>query len=345
MKTFKLFLKSLISNNACVEGGRHRPWWLASIILLFSAVLSLIPVFVKSITTQGDAGIASNAYALDVATEKFVENLNDNGVDMIVKVKDDGSQFLSVDAAQWNTVYTTKDVVNNKYAVYQHVNKDAEVDFEVFYFESFNDDILKEITTVVTTSEDGKKTESSRKSSYIAFSKTEFRVYIANTQTKKAASSIPCDYKYFPIDYNIRDLNGKKTTAEAFSMAAADFQEYQKGYWNNFKDFCKKGYNTVRIRTAWATTGISAAINVGLTLFFGFMIWVITRGKNNPFRVYTVWESQKIAWWAALTPAILTTGLGFAFANFAQVVFPLLLGVRIMWMSMRTLRPDNVPSK
>ncbi len=345
MKTFKLFLKSLISNNACIEGGRHRPWWLASLILLFSAVLALVPIFVKAITTQGDAGIASNAYALDFATERFVESINDNEVDMVIKSQDDGTKYLEVDPAKWNTVYTVKDTIAESYNVYQHKNSSDQVDFEVYYFQELNDDIINQVTVKKTINEEGKETQSQRTTSAMVLARNEFRIYIVNTQTKKAVSSIVCDYKYFNLDYNLRDLNGKKTTAEAFALPAADFASYQADFWNNFRDFCKKGYNTVRIRTAWATTGISAAIDVGLVLFFGFMIWVITRGKNNPFRVYTVWESQKISWWCALTPAILACGLGFAFANFAQVVFPLLIGVRIMWLAMRSLRPENVPAK
>ena len=48
-----------------------------------------------------------------------------------------------------------------------------------------------------------------------------------------------------------------------------------------------------------------------------------------------------IAYWATITPAILTTGLGFLLTSFSQVLFPLLLGVRIMWLSMKLLRPEN----
>ena len=84
-----------------------------------------------------------------------------------------------------------------------------------------------------------------------------------------------------------------------------------------------------------------SAINVGIVLIMGFMVWVLTRGKNNPYRIFNVWECYKIVAWAALTPAILTSGLGFLIKAFASTLFPLLLGVRVMWLSMKSLRPDG----
>ena len=81
-------------------------------------------------------------------------------------------------------------------------------------------------------------------------------------------------------------------------------------------------------------------VNAGISIFMGFMLWVLTRGKNN-LRWFGIWETQKIVGWTTVTPAILTTGLGFLISSFSQVMFPLLLGVRIMWLSMKLLRPEN----
>ena len=82
-------------------------------------------------------------------------------------------------------------------------------------------------------------------------------------------------------------------------------------------------------------------VNVGLTVFMGIMLFILTRGKNNPFRIYSFWETQKIAYWASPSPSVIGMAMGFLLASFAQVTFPLVMGLRVMWLSMRTLRPEN----
>jgi maltodextrin utilization protein YvdJ len=71
----------------------------------------------------------------------------------------------------------------------------------------------------------------------------------------------------------------------------------------------------------------------------------MTRGKSNPFRVYTFWECQKIAYWASLAPAILAMILSFSLPAYAMIYYIFFYGMRIMWMSMRSLRPQYDESK
>jgi hypothetical protein len=47
-----------------------------------------------------------------------------------------------------------------------------------------------------------------------------------------------------------------------------------------------------------------------------------------------------MSYWAAFTPAVLACGLGFAFSTYALFIFILFYGMRIMWMSMKNLRPE-----
>jgi hypothetical protein len=70
----------------------------------------------------------------------------------------------------------------------------------------------------------------------------------------------------------------------------------------------------------------------------GLTVFLMTRGKTNPFRIYTFWECQKIAYWAAFSPSVLAL-IGFAFPAYAPLVYIFLYGMRVMWMSMRSLRP------
>ncbi|MDD7715503.1 MAG: hypothetical protein PUJ84_06330, partial [Mollicutes bacterium] len=90
---------------------------------------------------------------------------------------------------------------------------------------------------------------------------------------------------------------------------------------------------------SWTYCGIMAAVYVGLEFLFGLVIFLMTRGKRNPFRIYTFWETQKMAYWASVSPAILSLIVGFLLPQFAMMGFIFLFGLRIMWMSMRSLRP------
>lgn len=103
---------------------------------------------------------------------------------------------------------------------------------------------------------------------------------------------------------------------------------------NDFSDFN-------RVASSWVTTGIMAAISLGVMLLMGFMIWLLCRGKNNPFRMYTILDGFKIAAWCALTPALITVPLAFLIKGLPDVWFPMLLGIRCMWLTMKSLRPDG----
>ena len=107
-----------------------------------------------------------------------------------------------------------------------------------------------------------------------------------------------------------------------------------------------KAYNSTKITNAWMNTGIFSAVFVGLALVLGLMVFLMTRGKNNPFRIYTFWESQKIAYWASFSPAVLSL-LAFipALSNYAILMYIFFYGMRVMWMSMRSLRPQYEESK
>lgn len=344
----KLFFKSWINNAACVEGGRHKPWYAAAILVFVSLLVALVPTFVTAIRTQGDNAVSSNAYGIDVSSQRFVEALNEKGMPMEVKAKDDGSHYLDVNAADWNAVWTTKDEINNKYAVYQHQRGEESktTDLEVFYFNEVTQEILDEINYKVVKTEDGKTEKQGRTSSYYIFTRNLYYVYIVNPQTLKAVTSIPGDYDSFEIGYLFNSINGNLTREQSLDKnVVPDYNKYCNDTWDNWRQAYVLGYNKTRLNVTWQSSLITTGINAGLILFFGLMIFIITRGKNNPFRVYTWWESQKIVWWAALVPGLIGCGLGFAFARFAQVIFPLMLGIRVMWMSMRTLRPDNIPSK
>ena len=341
MKTFKLFLRSLINNEAAVEGGRTRPWWLAIIMIFVSLILSLIPTLVTSLNKNGSDFINGNyVYGYDVAMEAFVKDTNEKNLHLVVKESETG-KYLDLDKAAWDVAYPTKNSYDmNRYA---HLNSDNAIDFEVYYVnEVITQEHLDHIVNALVNGEVQK-----RSVSFVLFGKTTFISSLYSLTSTTAKGTVYCDYNYFEVGYDFTTMcnvkiGDKEVTPLTINRAdPKEYKAYVGAYWDSIKGVYTTGFKTNKITSLWQTLLLMFGINLGVTVFMGLMIFILTRGKNNPFRIYTFWETQKIAYWATPAPTVIAMVLGFFLSSFATVTYPLVLGLRIMWLSMRTLRPEN----
>lgn len=324
MKNFKLILRSLLSNDACVVGGRSRPWYLAVPIFFIAMILALVPIFVQTITRQGDSIVSENSYEMDVASEHFLKAADEAGIVMKVENKK-----LVVDEEKWNETFTTKDESGNNCYIHVHPTDSTGVnDLGVYYIPNvkLTETLYQSIVQFPSTDKDGNPVKVNRTYSFILLTENRVTVYVYSINKSGGTSigTIYGDFESFEDGYTINSILAENTAKT----------------WENWKSFYRIAYNNNRIKLTWQTTLIMLGINAGITVFMGLMLWVLTRGKNN-LNWFGLWETQKIAAWSTLTPAILTTGLGFLLASFSQVMFPMLLGVRVMWLSMKLLRPEN----
>ncbi len=305
MKNVKLFLKSLFSNNAAIDGGRKKPWYAAIIIFLLSIIVSVVPSTVMELKKHGDKYFETTTYGAIEATTEFSEYL----------------------ATTDKKVFTIKKTQNGNYLVgdesisFERTNaKTKKVDY-VFRYSS-NDNVEKYM----------KVYDKQQVSFFIFTPDTVYIKVLDPNDTKTSKVSLACTNAYKNVETNqIREalVEGKTKTVTA-----------QKT-WENWKVLIKNFFNQTRLRAAGLQLAIISAVNTGIVLIMGFMIWVLTRGKNNPYRLFSIWESFKISFWTCPSPAILTIALGFLISRFASTLFPLLLGVRVMWLTMKSLRPDG----
>ena len=298
----KLFFTSLINNNACIDGGRKKPWYTAIIMFLVSMILSVIPTTVLELKKQGDKNFDSNTYMAAEALTEFSEYIADKNIYVLKEEK-------------------TSTLITDESINYDHFNLGYnKVDYKFRYSSNEN----AEATRAVLTEE---------KVSFFLFTPDTLYIYVlAPEDNSKAVVSMMCINAYKKIGEN--DFKGALSVGETKSDTINQT-------WSNWKGLVKNLYNQTRLKAAGIQLGIMSAVNAGIILVMGFMVWVLTRGKNNPYRIFNVWECYKIVFWAGLTPAILTSGLGFLIKTFASTIFPLLLGVRVMWLSMKSLRPDG----
>lgn len=316
----KLVFKSLINNSACVTGARKRKWWVAIVIGLISILFSIIPTFVQSISTSGSQiAFTQSSYGIEFAIKDFVE---ENSSTFSLKIENDPANkthALNLDSIPKNDPY-------------EYV-KDGEVDVRFYFLDEGTstagltawNDTFKPATTLVFTQ---------HTFSMIVINPT----LVDGKKGDSVVSALTCEnaWRDFKEDTDLFDYffdieNTNLTENDKYELCRA-----------NLYGFIDTSFNYSRVVRSFVSIGIEAALYAGVVLLMGLMVWILTRGKQNVFRMYTFWEGQKIAYWSSLAPGVLAIPLGFLLSGtFGQMLFPLLLGMRCMWLASNTLRPDG----
>ncbi|MCQ3035538.1 MAG: hypothetical protein MJ248_04930 [Bacilli bacterium] len=334
-----LLFKSLINNETAVVGARRKGWWWALVMVLFSGLLAAIPSTVKASQADGADFInVANVSGYDVSFRKMVENFKETGIELTVhhEGKQGKDSYVEVAGIDTNASFSTP--------IYQHYNYDNKLDFEAFYVsgEFTNEKLNALVDNVATYDGTGAVTYTSRCSSFVAFGEKNVASFLYMTGSTTPSrrfgnyNSFKDGYKLTSI-IEVKDKDGNLLNKDN----ANQYNDYVNGVWTNTKSFFTTSYKSTVATSTWQTGLIVLGINYGVTLFMGLMVFILTRGKQNPFRVYTFWETQKIAYWATVAPAVLALGVGFLLSQFSQIAFAMLLGIRVMWMAMKTLKPDN----
>ena len=345
MKNFKLILKSLINNEAVVMGARSKPWYFAIIMFFIGMVISIVPTFVGTLTRNGSDFVnTTNVYNYDLGVQRFVEALDEKNFDMKVTESDSGN-CLNIAQSTWDSTFTDKN--SNNINCWQHKNANDVIDFEVYYTETeITSHYLDLVVYTFTKNDKDEEVKTKKNVNFIIFSTYTYMSFIySNGKTPAQTGSLYADYKSYEVGYNFRDLAkvkvGDEVITKATATTPAKLRAYTEGVFTNWKNSFNIGYTNNKYTSLWQTTLLIFGVNVAITVFMGLMVFILTRGKTNPFRVYTFWDSQKIAYWAVPAPAVISLALGFFMSNFSLVSFALVIGLRVMWLSMRTLRPEN----
>ena len=349
MKNFKLIMKSLINNDACIEGGRTKRWFFAVIFAVLSLVMAVLPIMVTSLQAQGSDFTAGNyLYNYDNAIVAFSDSLKDNNLSMVVS-EDANGRFLAVDKSQWEAAYTA-----NAYKQYVHLNNDSKVDFEVYYTEAVGQEFVDYYTLVSQNKSpiDGswrEAADTARSTSYLIFGRERMVGQLFQPGNTTALSGVSGDYLKLDLGFDFKSLATVEIDGVTYVTSHDDkFSEpngflsidaYRSQIQNRWNDVYDAVYYNTKMVTARDSTLIMLGVDALLIFFMGLMIFILTRGKRNPFRIYTFWETQKIAYWASFTPSLLALIFGFIFTEYAVMIFVMLIGVRIMWMSMKSLKP------
>ncbi len=357
LKKVIFFLKTLFSNDACIQGREHK-WYAPVIIAILAAVIAVIPTFVGRMTIQASSFFTSGyTYDYENALTAFADQTS--SVSMKISAGE-----LSVDEAAWKeacvssmvetplkdnasalnfwgyfykvpvtitsttsedktSVVTTKDKWCCSLAVYFCGDEDPTKYANTKIANYINDPNYQ---LDIVTSADATSTISTFQTNIIVFGKTSLYMAKGVSGSSKIAGQTYAKFDSSTFEgkdfHDIVKVEDGKTVKDAWGA------------------FLNEGYSSTRVSLAWTYSGIMLAIAVGIIFLMGLLVFIMTRGKNNPFRMYTFWECQKIAYYAAMSPAILSM-IAFIpmFSQMVMFLFPMLYILRTTWMSMRSLRP------
>lgn len=379
-KEVKFFLLSLFSNDTCVEGRHKKWYFPVSVAIascILAVVPTMVTYFNKSggsflDAPQYDYEIGLTSFTKAIAEKNLPFKISEEGILLVDGESKDNNDtaFKAIETTVTNStgenktlayfanVYETVDVTltakegetgtdsSSVTPTIPTYTKKQAINFAAYYVGDDTNPITF-ATTILLKGDDPNKEAfgedvENYQTNFIIFSTEGF--YAAKKPSGTASnpkSSIYCTYK----DSNLvgkslsklatEDLYGKN-----YEKGNLSESQYRAEVVAGWKQVFAAGWDNTRITLGWQYTGIGFAINVGTTFLLGLMVFLMTRGKNNPFRTYTFWDGQKIAYFASFCPALLSL-LGFIpmFQTLGMFLFMLLFGLRIMWMSTKSLRP------
>lgn len=348
---------SLYSNQRVIDGARHNRWWVALIMFVLSVLLPVIPVTVNAHKQYATSFFNNNFKGFDSQITNFSLDLEDKGIDLLI-ADEGGTHKLKDEGDKWKAEYKYYSESSTDIQYSQINTKSNQYDFLVYVinpvettaFNTLVDTILKNQYKVGTTEKyvapvpaEGETTEES--SSEVAhvpyspttliFSETIVALTVYSPDKTVVYGNLMGDYAHTKIGTNFRTF-AKIDGVLANPNKQGDVNAVR----TNWFEFLDETYITFRDNSVLVNTFLSLGIYIVLGFFMGLMVFLLTRGKKNIFRIYTFGDCQKISAWSMVTPALLGMILGFLIPDYAMMFFIVLLGVRVMWLSMKQLRPS-----
>lgn len=361
--------RGIISNRACVDNGREAPWWLAILFFLFGAIIPLIPNHVSMNKVYGASFFNSGTFDFaeqitKASVEMRQDNIKyDNGDTTVTKRQfvitgptltyweNNAPKPIVGDVGGNNEVYYTTNTVTKEYGIRIFYSPD---DGEAFdntclrlSYQKFYSGTKDPVDWADWYSKPVYDREAFYTPNLLILGKYTMKLILykraitggnSNTVAQTSPAGIHweglCDGDmigmstlYIP---GIEGLDSDHLNLQVCTLV----YDYWKGVFT-------VGFNAEKNVRKWNSTLIYLGVYGGLIIFLGFMVFLLTRGKNNPFSSLNLWHAEKIAAFLSFTPALLAMIFGFIFGGnmIGQMAFIMLLSLRVMWASMKTLRP------
>ena len=333
-RTLGNVFKSLILNQSCIDGAKESPWWIAVIFLVFSIVLPVLPTFVNATKAYGASFVSGANYGLDRGLANTTQELHANGYEFKVSggyltFEQNGAKVAPTDDP------IAVDKIGNNYNFLMYITEYRGADYTTFKNTINNQKYILGTTDLYVEGATYADDTQFYKPSYMILSTTSMEVHAYKSLTTTAAVN-------GPDGLNWNNVKNGDILAAALDVAPElTNAKRTEAIFNKWKTIFNDAYIDARKTSILNVTLIYLGVYAGLILFLGVLVFLLTRGKNNMYRDYSFFLCQKITWWAAFTPAVLGMIVGWIFGTniIGQMGFIVFLSLRVMWLSMRQLRP------
>ena len=294
--------KGIISNQSCIDGSKEGPWWVAAIFFVFSVMVPLIPGLVKNSKVNGGDFISGYNYGLDNSLSKVAYSMTMLHEDF--KVEKDLLHYYQNDEQKDELLFETPDAdyIAAGNQTREIVNPSTnQYELRIFVWEGLSTQRLSNYvnkvasqkyvigTTTLKTAEDPKGTKYYTPNLLVLTHRTfAVALYKSNSTSQVQTSYGGLDWTNTSTKVGIIERLCKAAINDgAFEdgiTLSAFVNTYHAKVLKQFRGICNEAYLNQKKRTVWGNFGIYAGIYAGIILFLGLMLFVLTRGKANPFR-------------------------------------------------------------
>lgn len=347
----KDWLVGLFSNNRAIEGSKKHPWW-SGLILAFIAIwLPIFPIIATYANMSGSSFMSTYTYGYNVLPELTVA-LNDKtsefnkvGAKVDFKVNEDNKLLYYEDGQ-------VKERISNT-PLAQYVNEggkaNGEIRLEIYYHSGSNDEVVafvndltarKLVINSTTPVTDTENEIAYTPSFLILYESGIFGAIYKDSSTEASGSTIASDWKHTKKDVFLLEERILLNKNEHDFTNPVEYQSYLNDVNKNWKSVFNEVYKTQKDFNVMFFMGLYLLIYVVLVALMGLLVFFLTRGKNNMFNYLKFIDCQKMVWWISFSPALIALIMGFLMSSMASMLFIILLGLRVMWMSMKQLKPQ-----
>ncbi len=359
---------SQVNNERAIYSAKTYPWWVSIIMLIIGTFLPVIPIMGTQGKSSGAAFMNGTVYGFDQHIAQVSYDINQEqkyrfkteNYSLVAEKKNAEDKWEPYEQTYLGETPEDMTPIGYYDETYSIIVDDVEYKckrraFELYYTDRVYSSsatsltvssmvktllaqtyVVGETTPTKYTGQEEFKDSSFYTPSFVVLHKNGMLAYIfkSGTTTISSYTSSGYNWNHYATDNLFEDV----ATVVAVDANPLD-ANYVAGVRENWRYIFNKGYDNQKVKNFWSMSGLFYGIHVVLVLFMGFMLWLLTRGKNNPNRGLKVYTCFWIAGWICVAPAILAMILGFIWSMAQQIAFIALIGLRTMWLAMRQLNP------
>ncbi|MBM3909211.1 MAG: hypothetical protein FJ352_00335 [Firmicutes bacterium] len=343
MKTLKLIFQSIFSNEPIMQA-RSQPWYVAILLFVLSILLATYPTYTQVLNREGSTFLSGNTFSIENALLSFTEALDEEGVDLVVvseTIDGETKYYLDNQGVAWDDAFSQTLPSEEAYPYFDYsVNGSSRLRVFLQADDQSNEAVGEFASRLLAL-----PTGDDQIGSFLLLTKSAVYMYVYNPAAlaegsvngEGFATAFTGTYDEVPLGTNL--ANFAQVDQDGNVIDPTEVSEYVNLVFANWLNFFDQSFAYSKSVLLLAQTGLTLVVNAVMALMMSIVIFIMTRGKLNPNNHFKFGETMKMGAWSLFSPALLTIVAGALFPEFAGTAFVLFVGLRLMWLSSKYLRP------